>query len=73
MSAGRKLLLIYTEEVYADQDPAPQSLARHREQLVLALRAHGAEVEELGLATDPEILLDRLDAGAVPVVIKGGR
>ncbi|HEB85988.1 MAG TPA: hypothetical protein ENI68_03090 [Gammaproteobacteria bacterium] len=68
MSAGKKLLLIYT-----DQEPGPQSLARYREQLVFALRARGAEVEELGLATDPDILLDRLEAGAVPVVIKGGR
>ncbi len=68
MSSHKSLLLIYT-----DQKPGSQSLARYREQLVLALRARGAEVEELGLATDPDILLDRLEAGAVPVVIKGGR
>lgn len=66
MSARKRLLLIYT-----DQDAGAYSLAGYREQLVQSLRAQGAEVEELGLASDPNILLDRLEAGAVPVVIKG--
>ncbi len=68
MSARKKLLLIYT-----DQEPGPQSLAMHWDQLVLALRARGAEVEELELERDPNALLDRLEAGAVPVVLKGRR
>lgn len=68
MSARRKLLLIY-----ATRETGSQSLAEHNEQLVKALRARGAEVEELSLATDPNILLDLLEAGAMPVVIKKGR
>ncbi len=67
MSAHRKLLLIY-----ATREAGSQSLARHSEQLVKALRARGAEVKELSLATDPNILLDLLEAGAMPVVIKKG-
>jgi len=68
MSAHKRLLLIYTA-----QEPGPQSLARYRDQLVQALRARGAEVEELELEKDPTALLDRLEAGAVPVVLKGRR
>lgn len=68
MSARKRLLLIYTA-----QEPGPQSLAMYWDQLAQALRARGAEVEELELERDPNALLDRLEAGAVPVVLKGRR
>jgi len=65
MNARKSFLLIYTA-----QEPGPQSLAMYRDQLVVALRAHGAQVEELELERDANALLDRLEAGAVPVVLK---
>lgn len=65
MSAKRKLLLVYAGGHATDADDA-LDLSRLRD----ALRARGAQIEEVALGDDPGALLDRIEAGAVPVVFK---
>ncbi len=66
MTATRKVLLVTSPE-----RPARAGLALDVAKLESALRARGAEVERLALAAGPAALLDRIDAGAVPVVLRG--
>ncbi len=68
MTQTRKILL-----VTSTQRPAKAGPALDVAKLETALRARGAEVEALGLDADPAALLDRLAAGAVPVVLRGDR
>lgn len=66
MTATRKVLL-----VTSPKRPAKAGLALGVAKLENALRARGAEVERLALAAGPVALLDRIGAGAVPVVLRG--
>lgn len=61
----RKLLLVYCTA-------APQAAgdALDLSRLKAALRARGAEIEECLLGADPDALLDRLESGAVPVLLR---
>ena len=68
MTATRNVLLIHST-----QRPAKAGPALDVAKLETALRARGAEVEALELDADPAALLDRLAAGAVPVVLRGDR
>lgn len=65
MNANRNLLLVYARGHAADAGDA-LDLPRLRD----ALRARGAQIEEVALGDDPDALLDRIEAGAVPVVFK---
>lgn len=65
MSTKRKLLLVYSGGHAAAADDL-LDLPRLQD----ALRARGAELEEFALGSDPDMLLDRLEAGAVPVVFR---
>lgn len=71
MSAGKRLLLIYAGGA-ADRTDKAMCSSRLGSRLLLALRARGAEIEEIGLETNADAVLDRLEAGAIPVVIKSG-
>ncbi len=66
-SLNRKIVLIYTR-----REKTPASLTVYMDSLELALQTAGAEVERLDLNASPDILLDHLEAGALPVVIKKG-
>ena len=66
--SARKILLLMAGE--ADADPG-DGLEAGR--LAQALRARGADVEEIVMGEDADGLLDRLQAGMVPVVFDGGR
>jgi hypothetical protein len=68
MSENKKILF-----VQSDKYPAKAGLAIDIERLRNALRARGAEVEEVDLNLDPPALLDRLEKGVVPVVFRGDR
>ena len=63
MNAKRKLLLVTTGAQAAGD---ALDLARLRD----ALRARGAQIEEVALGDDPGALLERIEAGAVPVVFR---
>lgn len=65
MNAMRKLLLVYAGGHAADAGD-PLDLSRLRD----ALRARGAQIEEVALGDDPNALLEHIEAGAVPVVFR---
>lgn len=67
MSTPRKLLLLSVQE-YIDSSGVALDLQR----LCDALRARGAEVESLHLDAGRDVLLDRLDEGAMPIVFHNG-
>ena len=68
MRENKKILF-----VQSDKCPEKAGLAIDIERLRNALRARGAEVEEVNLGLDPAALLDRLEDGVVPVVFRGDR
>jgi Asp-tRNA(Asn)/Glu-tRNA(Gln) amidotransferase A subunit family amidase len=66
MSETKKVLF-----VYSDKRPVKAGVIVDLERLRDALRARGAEVEEVALDSEPTALLDRLEGGAVSVVFRG--
>lgn len=66
MTVSRKILLVHAPERPVKAG-TPLDLARLRE----ALAGRGAEVQELPLGSGSDNLLDRLEAGAMPVVFRG--
>ena len=68
MSENKKILF-----VHSDKHPVKVGMAIDLERLRDALRARGAEVEEVNLDFDPDALLDRLEDGVVPIVFRGDR
>lgn len=60
-----KLLLIY-----ANERPLPADDLLDLPSLKEALRARGAEIKECTLGSNPDVLLDLIEEGAVPVVFR---
>lgn len=70
MSAARvrqthKLLLIYSNERLRQADDLFDLTS-----LKEALRARGAEIKECTLSSNPDVLLELIEDGAVPVVFR---
>lgn len=65
MGAARKLVMVHSDAGIPAADDA-LDLQRLRD----ALLARGAEIVDCTLGSDPDTLLDQLEAGAVPVMLR---